>query len=34
MDARRPVLPYNLKDGIVVGDVCVQVIIPDVRELR
>ena len=27
-------IPYNLKDGVVVGDVCVQVIIPDVRELR
>jgi hypothetical protein len=27
-------VPYNLKDGVMVGDVCVQVFIPDVRELR
>jgi hypothetical protein len=26
-------VPYNLKDGVLVGDVCVKVIIPDVREL-
>jgi hypothetical protein len=26
-------IPYNLEDGTIVGDVCVQVIIPDVREL-
>jgi len=25
-------VPYNLKDGVMVGDVCVQVFIPDVRE--
>jgi hypothetical protein len=27
-------VPYNLENGVMVGDVCVQVIIPDVRELR
>lgn len=27
-------VPYNLKDGVMVGDVCVEVFIPDVRELR
>jgi len=27
-------VPYNLKDGVMVGDVCVQVVILDVRELR
>jgi hypothetical protein len=27
-------IPYNLKDGVMVGDVCVEVFIPDVRELR
>jgi len=27
-------VPYNVRDGVLVGDVCVQVIIPDVRELR
>ena len=27
-------VPYNLKDGVMVGDVCVEVLIPDVRELR
>jgi hypothetical protein len=26
-------VPYNLKDGVVVGDVCVEILIPDVREL-
>jgi hypothetical protein len=26
-------IPYNLKDGVIVGDVCVEVFIPDVREL-
>jgi hypothetical protein len=26
-------VPYNLKDGVIVGDVCVEVFIPDVREL-
>jgi hypothetical protein len=26
-------VPYNLKDGVMVGDVCVAVFIPDVREL-
>jgi hypothetical protein len=26
-------VPYNQKEGVMVGDVCVQVIIPDVREL-
>jgi hypothetical protein len=25
-------VPYNLRDGVMVGDVCVQVFIPDVRE--
>lgn len=27
-------VPYALKDGVTVGDVCVQVFIPDVRELQ
>jgi len=27
-------IPYTLKDGVILGDVCVEVIIPDVRELR
>jgi hypothetical protein len=27
-------VPYTLKDGVMVGDVCVEVIIPDVRELQ
>jgi hypothetical protein len=27
-------VPYNLKDGVMVGDVCVKVFILDVRELR
>jgi hypothetical protein len=27
-------VPYNLKDGVLVGDVCVQVFISDVRELQ
>jgi hypothetical protein len=27
-------VPYNLKDGVMLGDVCVEVIVPDVRELR
>jgi hypothetical protein len=27
-------VPYNLKDGVMVGDVCVEVLIPDVRELQ
>jgi hypothetical protein len=27
-------VPYNQKDDVMVGDVCVQVIIPDVRELQ
>jgi hypothetical protein len=27
-------VPYNLEDGVIVGDVCVEVFIPDVRELR
>jgi hypothetical protein len=26
-------IPYVVKDGVIVGDVCVQVFIPDVREL-
>ena len=26
-------VPYNLKDGVMVGDVCVEVFIPDMREL-
>jgi hypothetical protein len=26
-------VPYNVKDGVMVGDVCVEVFIPDVREL-
>jgi hypothetical protein len=25
---------YNLKDGVMLGDVCVEVLIPDVRELQ
>lgn len=27
-------VPYNLKDGVTVGDVCVEVLIPDVRSQR
>jgi hypothetical protein len=27
-------VPYNLKDGVLLGDVCVEVLIPDVRELQ
>ena len=27
-------VPYNLKDGVMVGDVCVEVFIPDARELE
>jgi hypothetical protein len=27
-------VPYTLKDGVMVGDVCVEVFIPDVRELH
>jgi hypothetical protein len=27
-------VPYTIKDGVVVGDVCVEVLIPDVRELE
>ena len=27
-------VPYTLKDGVIVGDVCVEVLISDVRELR
>lgn len=27
-------VPCNLKDGVMVGDVCVEVFISDVRELR
>ena len=26
-------IPYIPKDGVILGDVCVQVFIPDVREL-
>jgi hypothetical protein len=26
-------VPYILKDGVILGDVCVKVFIPDVREL-
>ena len=26
-------VPYNLKNGVMVGDVCVEVFIPDLREL-
>jgi hypothetical protein len=29
----RPRFHYHLKDGVMVGDVCVEVLIPDVREL-
>ena len=27
-------VPYNLRDGVIVGDVCVKVFIPDVHELQ
>lgn len=27
-------VPYNLKDGVMVGDVCVEVVIPDLHELQ
>ncbi|MEM5299897.1 hypothetical protein VSR82_37210 [Burkholderia sp. JPY481] len=27
-------VPYTLKDGVIVGDVCVEVLIPDARELQ
>jgi hypothetical protein len=27
-------VPYKLEDGVTLGDVCVEVLIPDVRELR
>jgi hypothetical protein len=27
-------VPYTLKDGVIVGDVCVKVLIPDARELQ
>ncbi|AGH87313.1 hypothetical protein F504_4807 (plasmid) [Ralstonia pseudosolanacearum FQY_4] len=27
-------VPYTAKDGVIVGDVCVEVFIPDVRKLQ